>query len=164
MDSERRARWIHRLFRVAVVLKGVDGVLEIAGGALLLAVDPDRLSAWARFLTRAELKEDPRDLVANLIVRESSRITVGAETFGGVYLLVHGLIKVGLVVALLYGLRRAYPTAIAAFTLFLGYQAYGFAQIRSPFLLVLATVDVFVIGFTWLEYRRLRDEGAFRGS
>jgi uncharacterized membrane protein len=161
VERERRTRWIHRLFQIGVVIKGIDGVLEIAGGALLLLVAPGQLGAWARVLTRAELDEDPHDVIANLIVRESSHVTVGAKTFGGVYLFAHGLIKVGLVIALLYGLRRAYPAAMVAFALFLGYQAYGFAQNRSPFLLGLSTIDVFVIALTWLEYRRLRDEGAF---
>ena len=163
MRSARRGRWIHRLFEIGIVMKGIDGVLEIAGGILLFLVSADRIGAWARILTRAELKEDPDDLVANYILHSSSHLSASAQTFGAVYLLVHGVIKVALVAALFLGLRRAYPTAIAAFGFFLVYQAYHFAQSRSPELLVLSAIDVFVIVLTWLEYARLRDAGAFSG-
>jgi hypothetical protein len=43
--------WRHTLdetFRVSLVLKGIDGVLELIGSLLLLAVSPATLDRWAK--------------------------------------------------------------------------------------------------------------------
>jgi uncharacterized membrane protein len=76
--------------------------------------------------------------------------------FAAVYLVWHGVVKVGLVIALLQKRFWAYPAALVAFGLFLVYQLSRYAQTRSAWLLVLSVVDVFVIVITWLEYKRLR--------
>ena len=47
------------LFRVSVWLKGLDGVLELAGGAALLAVGPAVIARVIHGLTEAEITEDP---------------------------------------------------------------------------------------------------------
>ena len=75
--------------------------------------------------------------------------------FAATYLLWHGIVKIGLVAALLLRRRWAYPWAIVAFTLFLVYQLYRYSHTHAPELLVLSGVDVLVIGLTWLEYKRL---------
>ena len=107
-------------------------------------------------LTQHELSEDPNDLLAGYLVHAAQHFSVDAQIFVSVYLLWHGLVKVGLVMALLQKRFWAYPTAILAFTLFLVYQLYRYANTHSNWLLMLSVVDVFVIIFTWFEYKRLR--------
>ena len=51
----------HRLFQVAVVVKGIDGVLEFIGGVLLLFVSPTALHRLVVALTQHELAEEPDD-------------------------------------------------------------------------------------------------------
>jgi uncharacterized membrane protein len=150
------------LFDIGVITKGVDGALEIVGGVLLFLVSPDQLQHIVRILTQHELSEDPRDVVANYLLRASQHLSASAKLFGAVYLLWHGVVKVGIVTALLGRQRWAYPAAIFAFVLFLLYQLYRYAHTYSPELLVLSVLDVFVIALTWLEYARLRALHAFR--
>jgi len=150
------SRIVHLLFDVGVITKGVDGALEMIGGALLFFVSADQLRHVARILTLHELTEDPHDIVANYLLHTSQRLSPSATTFGAIYLLWHGAVKVGLVAALLRGQRWAYPAAIAAFLAFLVYQMSRYAHTHAPELLVLSVLDVFVILLTWLEYRRLR--------
>ena len=156
MATRSRARIVHVLFDIGVVAKGIDGALEIVGGALLFVVRPDQLRHVARLLTLHELTEDPRDVVANYLLHTSQRLSPSATTFGAVYLLWHGVVKVGLVTALLLKQRWAYPAAIGAFLLFLVYQLYRYAHTHSPELLVLSVLDILVILLTVLEYGRLR--------
>jgi len=151
-----RNRIVHVLFDVGVITKGIDGALEIVGGALLFFVSSDQLRHVARILTLHELTEDPHDLVATYLLHTSQRLTPGAINFGAFYLLWHGVVKVGLVTALLLRQRWAYPVAIVAFLLFLLYQMSRYAHTHSPALLALSALDVLVILLTWLEYRRLR--------
>jgi len=154
--TQPRAPVVHVLFDISVVAKGIDGALEIVAGALLFVVSPAQLRHVARILTLHELTEDPRDIVANYLLHASQRLSPSGTTFGAIYLLWHGVVKVGLVAALLLGQRWAYPAAIGAFSLFLLYQAYRYAHTHSPELLVLSMLDVIVILLTLLEYRRLR--------
>jgi uncharacterized membrane protein len=154
-------RLIHVLFDVGAIAKGVDGVLEIIGGALLFVVDPHQLHHLARILLQHELSEDPHDVVATYLLHTSQHVAAGTVTFAAAYLLWHGVVKVGLVAGLLLRQRWAYPTAIGAFLLFLVYQLYRYTHTYAPELLVLSAFDVFIIVLTWLEYGRLRAAHAF---
>jgi uncharacterized membrane protein len=161
MDTERKQRMVHLFFDIGVIAKGIDGVLEIVGGALLFLISPMQLDHIVRILTQHELTEDPHDLVANYILHSVQGLSAGAKMFGAIYLLWHGVVKVGLVAALLLRRRWAYPVAIVAFLLFLVYQLYRYSHTYAPELLVLSVLDVVVIVLTWLEYRRLRGSHAF---
>ena len=43
---------LDRIFDISVTLKGIDGLLELVGGVLLLVLSPVRLNAIVRFLTQ----------------------------------------------------------------------------------------------------------------
>ena len=63
---------LDRVFEVGIILKGLDGLLEIAGGILLLVIRPGYLNHLATLLTQHELAEDPRDFVATHILHSES--------------------------------------------------------------------------------------------
>lgn len=160
-NATRRGKLVHVLFDIGVISKGIDGVLEIVGGVLLFLVNPEQIGHVVRLLTQHELSEDPHDLVANYLLHGAQHLSASTQTFGAIYLLGHGIIKVGLVAALLRKRFWAYPAAMLAFLLFLVYQLYRYSDTHSTWLLVLSVVDVFVIVITWLEYRRLRAAHGF---
>jgi hypothetical protein len=60
----RPADWLDWLFRVGLGIKGLDGLLELTGGVLLLVTSEATLAGWVTALTQHELSEDPCDLVA----------------------------------------------------------------------------------------------------
>lgn len=156
-----KRRIIHILFDISVIGKGVDGALEIVGGALLFLTSPAQIHDAVRILTQRELSEDPHDIVATYLLNGALHLAASTKVFAATYLLWHGVVKVALVTALLLKRRWAYPAAIFAFFLFLIYQLYRYSHTRSPELLVLSVVDVFVIVITYLEYLRLRTSHAF---
>lgn len=157
----QKARLVHLLFDISVISKGIDGALEVIGGALLWFVSPGKLNNLVRMLTQHELSEDPHDRVANYLLTSAQHLSAGTKGFAAAYLLWHGVVKVALVTGLLLKKRWAYPVAIVAFTGFLVYQLYRYSHTSSPELLVLSVVDVVVIMLTWLEYRRLRASHVF---
>ena len=59
-----KGRLYHRLFVVAVVLKGLNGLAELVAGASILAIGHAGLNGIVMLLTARELSEDPTDLVA----------------------------------------------------------------------------------------------------
>ncbi len=156
MNPKKKYQGIHLFFSISVIVKGIDGALEIIGGILLFFVSPDHISALIRALIQHELSEDPRDLVATYLLNSTHSLTKGVTMFAAAYLLWHGLVKAGLVAGLLLKRRWAYPAAIVAFLLFVIYQLYRYIHTHSPFLLVLSIADVLVIILTLVEYKRLK--------
>ena len=152
---------VHVLFLIGVIGKGVDGLLEIIGGLLLLIVSPSQIQWFAETLTLHELSADPNDLIATYLLNSARGLSSATEEFAAMYLLWHGVVKIALVAALLRRRQWGYFAGIAAFSLFLAYQMYRYLHTRSPELLALSVVDVFVIALTWLEYKRLRAANGF---
>lgn len=92
--GETKGSALNRIFRVTLYLKGLDGLLELIGGGLLLLVPPNQIGTLVRILTQHELSEDPQDLVANALIIAAHGLTLSASLFGAIYLLLHGFVKV----------------------------------------------------------------------
>lgn len=146
---------LHYLFELGVSLKFANGLLEVIGGLFLLLSTPQSLSKLAATLLTSELLEDPKDLVANTLLHAVQRLSANAQVFASVYLLIHGIVKVGLVVALWKKKLWAYPLAGVVLTLFTVYQVYLFSHSGSLFQLFLTAVDVLILLLLWSEYRRV---------
>ena len=155
LPSDRRQRVVGRAFDIGVVLKGLDGALEILGGLFLLLVPLSDVRRFLIWVTGHELSQDPKDFIATHLVHLANTLSVSGYRLTIAYLLIHGSAKVFLVVMLLRRRLWAYPTAIAVFTAFGVYQVYQFSYSRSLSLLALTVLDVAVIVLTAWEYRIL---------
>jgi uncharacterized membrane protein len=145
---------LDRTFFVSLIVKLVDGVLELVGGVVLLLMAPGQIQRAVAAVTRGELAEDPNDLVANLLVRYAGQLNVSLTVFGAWYLLVHGVVKVLLVAAVLRDHLWAYPWLIGFLVAFIGFQGYELVAHFSWGLLLLTVFDVFIVYLTVREYRR----------
>ncbi len=152
--------WLDRAFWVGIVLKGLNGLVEILGGVVLLVVSPTQIHLFSVAITRGELSEDPHDRIANEILRLTNHLSGSQTLFGAVYLLLHGIVKVVLVVALLRGKLWAYPWMIAFLVGFIGYQVVEVVRTGSVPLAVLTVADVVLCWLTWAEYLRHRRHAA----
>lgn len=147
---------IHEAFRIGIFLKGIDGVLEIIGGFLLLAINPLTINKIVLALTQHEIVEDSKDFIANYLINAAHNLSVSSQLFFSFYLLSHGAIKIFLVVLLWQKRLWAYPVAIVFFILFIFYQVYRYIRFPSAWLIFLTIFDVFVIALTWLEYKNIK--------
>lgn len=150
------SRLLHRLFRWGVILKGVDGLVEIASGLTFLLATRSVLQKIVVHLTKAELIEDPNDFFANYLVHAFHGFSLSTQHFSGLYLLAHGLIKMFLVVALLREKLWAFPTGGAFLALFMGYQIFRLTQTHSLLLGLLTVSDLLILFLIWHEYRVLK--------
>lgn len=142
-----------KAFRISLYLKGLDGLLETLGGILLLLIKPEQINHLARWLTQGELSEDSRDFVANHILKTAHSLTGASLIFGAVYLLAHGLVKIGLVIEVLRDRMWAYLALIAVTALFVIYQTYRLVIKFSVSMLMLTLFDLLIIYLTQKEYR-----------
>ena len=150
--ERRRPDALDKTFTVTLVVKGLDGFLEVVGGVLLLVISPDTLDRWARSLTQHELARDPNDFVARHLLRVTNNLH-HTQVFGAVYLLVHGGAKLVLVVLVLRDKLWAYPWMIGLLLAFIVYQIYRLSYRPGPALVILSLFDAFVAWLTWREYR-----------
>jgi uncharacterized membrane protein len=145
-----------RVFEIGIIAKGLNGLVELVGGVLLLFVTPGSIHHFAAVVTQGELSEDPHDVVARYILHTANGLTGRAVLFGALYLLAHGAVKVVLVIALLLNKLWAYPCMIVVLLIFIGYQLYRIALSPSAGLIALTIFDAVIVALTWREYRRQR--------
>jgi uncharacterized membrane protein len=143
----------------------VDGALEIVGGVVLYLVSSSQINRLVLFLTSHELSEDPGDVIANFLIKSARHLSVGTKLFGSFYLVLHGIIKVAVIISLWKQRLWAYPAAIIFFALFILYQAYRYDYSRSIWLVFLTVLDSLIVMLTWSEHRRMRQQtGTFTRS
>jgi uncharacterized membrane protein len=148
---------LDKTFKVGLVLKGLDGILEVVGGILLLLVSPQAINQLVRVLTAHELSEDPHDLIANYLLHTTAHLGRGTTVFGAIYLLSHGIAKIVLVALVLRDKLWAYPWLIGLLLAFIGYQLYRITAVHFSIGLTLLTIfDAFLVWLTWREYRAKR--------
>jgi uncharacterized membrane protein len=145
---------LDQTFAVGIILKGLDGVLEVIGGLLLLVVSPAAIDHAVRRLTQHELSEDPHDFLATHLLRTAHGLTGSTLLFGAVYLLLHGLVKVVLVAALLKNQLWAYPWTIIFLVVFIVYQVYRLSIEPTFGLTALTIFDLVIAWLTYREYRK----------
>ena len=148
-------RILHRFFELGIIIKGVDGGLELVGGLLLVFLPPAAINRVVFFFVEGELKEDPTDLVANLLLH-TTRSAIEVRVPASVFLIVHGIVKLVLVGGLATNRLWSYPAAILVFAGFTIYQLYQLSQQYSLFLEVVTVLDVIVILLVIAEYTYMR--------
>jgi uncharacterized membrane protein len=156
MAHPNRIQRIRFLFRVGILLKGIDGFMELIGGLVLLSLAREFLSRTVALVTAHELSEDPHDLLANALTHTVSLLSADTRRFAGAYLIGHGCIKIVLVAGLWREKRWAYPVALWFLGAFVVYQLYRFAHTHSLVLLAFTALDVFILWAIWRDYRLRR--------
>lgn len=142
---------------VSLWVKGIFTVFEIISGIATFFITKQVLINTATRITQREIAEDPYDIVANFFLHSVQSISAGTQEFVAIYLLVHGLIKLWLIIGLLRRKLWYYPVAMAVFGIFIIYQIYWYVHAYSVWLLFITVIDIIVISLTWHEYRYLKN-------
>lgn len=154
----KKNQWVHRIFFVGLIIKGINGVLEIIGGVLLWVITLEQVNKIVNFLTWGEFREDVNDWIANVIQKSAMEMALNARTVASIFLLSTGMIKMALIIALLKKKLWVYPLALSVFSLFALFFIYRFLWSGAFFMLILCIFDIFVVLFTYLEYKRIKKE------
>ena len=149
-----------RLFRAVVVLKGLDGLVEVFGAIALWLLCPGRIINGVYRITQDKIGENPHELVATQLRHAASHISVSGNHFMAAYLFINGVVKVVLVLALLRGKLWAYPLAMAVFGCLVAYLVYRFTFTHGVGLILLAAFDLLLIWLVWREYHAAKETGS----
>jgi len=143
---------IFKIFEIGLILKGLNAIAEIAGGFFIWFVNKAYIITFVLDFTRPELSDDPKDYLANFIVNSAATFSTSSQSFFAFYLIVHGFIKIFLIVNLFRKRLWAYPVSIFIFTVFIIYQAYEYYLNNSPWILFLIFFDILIVLMTTYEF------------
>jgi uncharacterized membrane protein len=165
--SKRNPTATDRLFKIAVVLKGIDGGVQLLGGLLLIVVPPAAITGLANAVITRDLLGDPNGTLAQHLQTAASNFAGGGgggtRLFAIVYLLAHGVIKLGLMWALLRKILIAFPIGVVVLTGFVVYEVWRAVHTHSIALPIFAALDAVIIVLVIREYLKLRRERAASG-
>ena len=150
--------WVDDAYELSIIFKALGGVIECMSGISLLFISPMQIHGFVSSLTHSELLEDPHGLISVHLNNWASHLGGHATLFGAIYLLVHGVLKIGIVAALLFKKNWAYPAAIVIFSGFAVYQIYATIAKASVGFALLTVYDLIVIYLIWIEYKKARVE------
>ncbi|MFW5401677.1 DUF2127 domain-containing protein [Yersinia sp. 1252 StPb PI] len=151
-------RNLHAVFELSLLLKAILAVMEIISGILTYFVTPQFLLNILHRITQVEFIEDRGDVVAHYLLHAAQNLSISSLHFAAFYLLIHGVVKLWIIIGLWRKRLGYYPAAIVIFSLFIIYQLYRYTFTHSVLLIVITALDVVVIVLTLLEYRRLRQQ------
>jgi uncharacterized membrane protein len=157
MATGGRARrsLFERVYGVVVAMKGLDGLLELAAGLLLL-IAPQAVR-WGLRGGAAEAREQLtplRAFLAGELVRADQVVANGVAVLA-VVLLVHGVVKVATVYCLLRRILAAYPWAVLVLAALLVWQLVVLVTDPTAGSAVLVALDVLVLALVSREWRLL---------
>ena len=151
--SSSAKKHIHLFFDIGVIIKWIDGLLELALGTFLLFEPWGTTPSLLHFLATRELVEDPHDFFATLALHTSTSLSTQVIAAIAIYALSRGIIKIFLSVQLWRERLWAFPVALVVLSTLLLYQLWQAYAAASFLLFSIALVDVGIIILIALEWR-----------
>ncbi len=150
-------KYIHRIFVIFLILKGILALIEVIGGIVIFFIPQSAIIDYVQKVSACEFVTDHSgDSITNYFSRWAGEFSVSSLNFAVFYLLSHGLIKLWLIAGLLKNKLWYYPASMAIFSFFALYQFYRYTYTHSITLIFITILDILVLGLIWHEYRYLR--------
>jgi uncharacterized membrane protein len=160
-EQGRRTDPTDRMFKVAITIKGIDGGLQFVAALLLLVIPPTLITGVANTIITRDLLGDPNGTLSTHLATAADHFANGSTRWFAIfYLLAHGVVKLGLVWALVKKIMPAFPIAVVVLTGFVVYEVWRAVLTHSITLPIFAAIDLIIIGMVIREYRKLRRERA----
>ena len=157
--------FFHRAYVAAILIKGFDGAIEALAGLIIVITGPERLYEWVIRLTAPELTGGHHHRALHAIQRGAERLAEGPHAFVIFYLLVHGLLKLGIVIALFKGGGRLlFPIASLILAGFVIYMSWRLTIRWSDWLLGFALFDLLTLALVLNEWRNRRPSTAIKSG
>src|SRR5205085_9305329 len=119
---------------------------------IFLAVVPqEAILRIANLLTQEELVQDPRDAIANYILRSAHSLSIDQKSAAAFFLLSHGIVKLFLIAAVLRNKPWAYPALMTALGLLISFEGYKVLPVFSVGFFSLIILAGVVLVMVWLD-------------
>lgn len=148
-----RSTSLHLAYLVAIAIKGIDGLIEFVAGVLIAVFGSHGLYRFAVWATAPELVRHPGNHAIHAIRHGAYHLAHGPHRFAIIYLLAHGLLKIGLVINLFIEHMWIFPVSVVVLLGFIGFMGVRLAEHWSPWLLAFAIFDAFTVALVVNEWR-----------
>ena len=153
--------FLHLTFHISILLKGFYASIETATGIALFFVAPTFITDSIILFTQNILYKNPDNIFALYIHSAIQDFTSTTQHLIALYFIIHGGVKLCVVIGILLKKLWAYPAAIMIFSIFFLYLITRYFSVHAPFLLILALFEVIVVLLTWNEYVTVKKDRAF---
>jgi uncharacterized membrane protein len=150
------AAGLHRAFEIGLMLKAFFAALEALGGIVAFLIPQSFILRLIVRLTQQGRIASSDNAIVTFLLHSAQNFSISTRHFVGIYLLIHGIIKLLVLAGLWREKSWAYPLAMIVFLLFILYQLYRFTLTHSPWLMLLTVFDLAVLWLIWNEYRARR--------
>ncbi|MDR3690117.1 MAG: DUF2127 domain-containing protein [Fimbriimonas sp.] len=138
------------LFRIGLIVKGVDSLFEVIGGVLLTM--PMKLARYLLVLSQHELYRH-HEVLSGRLDKLAEEVTVHVHLGSALYLLFHGLAKVILIAAIFMRRNWGFVGFMAVMSLFTAIELARAISAHEIVTAVLGMFDLLVVGLIYKEYR-----------
>jgi uncharacterized membrane protein len=152
MDFQRRTLF-HRAYQAAIAIKGLDGAVEFVAGLIIALVGSQRVYHFAIWATAPEIARHPDSHAVHAIRHGAYNFAQHSHKFAIIYLLAHGLLKIGLVVNLFIEHMWIFPTSAVVLLGFITFMAVKLVAHWSPWLFAFALFDTVTLVLVLNEWR-----------
>ena len=149
----------HRIYIFSLWLKVIIAVFEGLCGLAIYFVTIKEIRLITKWILSWHIFADPHDRRTEVMQVALAGLPIDSKTFISVYLLLHGALKIGLVIGLLAEKRWAYPVGLFGLGAFVVYQLWHYYLHHHTTLLVLAVFDIFIMWMVWREWREKYGSG-----
>ncbi len=147
---------VHRAFLAAIAIKGLDGAAETVAGLIVAVAGSQFVYSFAIWITAPEIAVNPDSRLAHMIRHGATGLTQASHLFVVVYLLVHGILKLGIAVNLLRGKNWIFPIASVILAGFIVFMSVRLTTHWSGWLFGFALFDVLTLALVLNEWRNHR--------
>jgi uncharacterized membrane protein len=149
----KRPALLHIAYLIAIVIKGFDGLVETVAGLLIAIYGSSQVYEFAVWLTAPEIARHPESHAVRAIRHGAYGLAHSSHRFAIVYLLAHGILKLGLVINLLIEHLWIFPVSITVLLGFIAFMAAKLAAHWSPWLCAFAMFDLLTVALIANEWR-----------
>jgi uncharacterized membrane protein len=155
-SRQRSPTFLHFAFLAAIVIKGVDGVIEAVVGLVIWFAGSWPIYRFVVRITAPDLAETAEGHAAHLLQHGASTLAHASHPFVVTYLLIHGFLKLAIAISLLLGKAWIFPIASAVLVGFILYMGFRLTTHWSGWLLGFALFDALTLLLVLNEWRNGR--------
>lgn len=155
-------RRLEVIYRIGVIIKGVDGAFELFAGILLWIAPSAIHVVLGPLAVHLSNGHGPlRHYAGHVASHLDHQLTTGlAPIIVVAFLIAHGVVKIVLVYCLLREYLWVYPYALIVLGLFTAFQIYSLIRTPTVSLGLFLALDLVIIWLVWREWRQLRAKSA----
>ena len=156
--QRKREHWLHVIFYITLIGKGLFGLGQMASGIVVLVVPRH---VWHQLAVKLTAGNTDNPVTAWLL-HQTENLDSGIQLYAAIYMISHAATKIVLVWAVLKGKMWAYPWMMGFLAAFIIYQTYEIFARHSIFFLLLTIFDIFIVWLTRHEWNLQKRQRALK--